>query len=679
MVGKKVGALAFLEDDGIRYLDYRLKADLNRDYPGWQLPSQTWMVPNVFEMKGGRDKKGQLAEEQIFNLLHDFGNNCKEPMFVVHSYKFREKIENWQNLKFDEKKYVIGEHDFVLIHRNHGVIFLQVKSSTKCKSFGEANSQLEKDKKSIKYFAQENLKGELQKKMNKELHGEQHAYVVMPELERGNSPHGSNGIFKEDCESVGAFSMWWKHNILPRTHPDQEVYDCLVMRFVGLVHGTPYPLSSSIERSNKVLVWKTAEQLKVLLGSPEEAWITGPAGSGKTWILIEKVKELGASQRKEMILVVCFNKPLSKMLKQQFKDFSCVVKVIRFQQLLKIITGKRFHSELEREENVNLAVRILEGKTPEYDHIFVDECQDLIGDQWPVIFQKLWKGNDDDSGTTEVTGYKYKWFFYDTNQYVGWSGERFEKHQKALKDSFKLGYVLRNTGNIFEQSKKYLRPSCYCLKEITLGHNELGLNIKWQESLPPGGYQGGAQSVAECIADLRKKKVLEADICVLVQSVGARNLLSTQLKKLHVDNHNAEEQFEENKNVVVVESIRRFKGLESKVVILCNPEFTNKNNKHIKELLYTAISRCSCYLVIITSWEGLRSLQSVDGVGMEYVDDDEEDNDDDEEGDDDDFDVEMDGEDDYDDDDKDSDGSTLEMEREDSFRDEGCDSSLKVL
>lgn len=231
MIGVKVGALASLEDDGIRRdLDDQLKAELNRDYPGWQLPSQTWMVPNAFEMKRGRDKRGQLAEEKIFNLLHDFGNNCKEPMFVVHSYNFKEKIENWQNLKFDEKKYVIGEHDFVLIHRNHGVIFLQVKSSTKCKSFGKANSQLEKDKGSIKFFAQEKLNGELQKKMNKELHGEQHAYVVMPDLKRGNSPHGSNGIFEEDCENVGAFSKWWKDNILPRTHPDQEVYNCLVMR-----------------------------------------------------------------------------------------------------------------------------------------------------------------------------------------------------------------------------------------------------------------------------------------------------------------------------------------------------------------------------------------------------------------------------------------------------------------
>ena len=394
----------------------------------------------------------------------------------------------------------------------------------------------------------------------------------------------------------------------------------LFVSFVGLVHGTPYPLSSSIERSNEVLVWKTAEQLKVLHGFPEEQWITGPAGSGKTWLLIDKVKELGASQRertkKERILVVCFNKPLSKMLEEQFKDFSGVVKVERFQKLLYNITGRICHSDQEKEENIILAVKMLEGKKPKYDHIFVDECQDLIGDQWPDLFQKLWKGNEVDSGTTEVTGDKYKWFFYDTNQYVGWSGERFEKHKKALKDSFKLRHVLRNTGNIFKQSKKYIQPSPYCTKEIMLGHEEYGMDIEWQASLPPGQVteEMGAKLVAKCIADLREKKVLEADICVLVESAEVRERLSPELKELRVDNHNAEEQFERKKKIVVVDSIRRFKGLESKVVILYNPQFTVKKNMHIKELLYTAISRCSCYLVVITSKEGLDALQSTGGV-----------------------------------------------------------------
>ena len=390
--------------------------------------------------------------------------------------------------------------------------------------------------------------------------------------------------------------------------------DFVPFSFVGLIHCVPYPLSSSIENSNKSLVYHTSEQLKVLLNSPAEQWITGPAGTGKTWVLIEKVKELDASQSGERILVVCFIEPLSKSLEEQFKDCSCVVVKI-FETLLFEITEKRNYSDCGTRENINLAVEILERKAPEYDHIFVDECEDLIGDKWPVLFQKMWKGNADDCGSREVTGCKYKWFFYDTNQNMRWPDELF---QEAVGSSYKLTRVLRNTGNIFDQSKKYLLPSSDSTKEITLGHKEWGLNINWQASLPSRNVaeKMGAKSVANCINDLIKKNVAEADICVLVENEDVRDRLSLELKELEVDNHNAEEHFEVNhKNKVLVDSIMRFKGLESKVVILYYPEFTTE----FKKRLYIAFSRCSCYLVVITTKECLDALKSKYGVSSEVL------------------------------------------------------------
>lgn len=230
----KVSALRSLDDDGIRCLDDELEAGLNQDYPDWKNPHQTWMIPPVFEMKESRDERGQLAEKKFFDLLHEFGNrhNQYQPMFVVHSYNFKEKILKWMNQKQDEKKYVKGEHDFVLLHRQYGVIFLQVKGATeftKKNQFASARKQLEKDMASLSHFTENELKGELKKKMKAEM-SYNHMYAVMPNLARGKSVHGSNGIFMEETENVEAFSQWWKNNILPRTPPDQEVYNCLVMR-----------------------------------------------------------------------------------------------------------------------------------------------------------------------------------------------------------------------------------------------------------------------------------------------------------------------------------------------------------------------------------------------------------------------------------------------------------------
>ena len=70
-------------------------------------------------------------------------------------------------------------------------------------------------------------------------------------------------------------------------------------------------------------------------------------------------------------------------------------------------------------------------------------------------------------------------------------------------------------------------------------------------------------------------------------------------------------------NKVAVESIRRFKGLESKVVVLYNPPFFQNKNwvvKKVKELLYTSVSRCCCYLIVITTEHGCNTLKSEEGV-----------------------------------------------------------------
>ena len=137
--------------------------------------------------------------------------------------------------------------------------------------------------------------------------------------------------------------------------------------------------------------------------------------------------------------------------------------------------------------------------------------------------------------------------------------EHFQTQKRALLTSTKLTRVLRNTGNISDQSKKYLQPIIPYTEEVILGHEEWGLNITWKDALPSRQVldRTGAKSVANCINDLIKKNVAEADICVLVENEEVRDRLSLELKELDVDNHNAEEQFESNgKNKVVVECIK---------------------------------------------------------------------------------------------------------------------------
>lgn len=131
-----------------------------------------------------------------------------------------------------------------------------------------------------------------------------------------------------------------------------------------MLHSIP-PLSHFIDTSYKRLAFKTNEQLKVMLNSTSEQWITGPAGSGKTWLLVEKVKSLAQKihlqETGERILVCCFNRPLSKMLSRAFQnhltsllpgdDLSQVVDVKTFSSLLNKITGKYGKNDAEKKKN----------------------------------------------------------------------------------------------------------------------------------------------------------------------------------------------------------------------------------------------------------------------------------------------------------------------------------------
>ena len=221
-----------LADDGLRSWDEQIKGDLDEYHPGWQNLQKTTMVPPFFSFKGQTPDEGQHTEKKFYDLLQEFGETSEQGMFVVHSHKFREKIselnEEWGK---EEQKWLTGEHDFVVIHRQRGIIFFQVKAASKTKGkFAAASKQLEKDKEALQAFAGDYLPGNLKKCVDKELFVYP-GFVVMPNCPRPNSAHiPSNGIFKEDCESVESFSAWWEKNIVRQGTISQEVFDCLVMR-----------------------------------------------------------------------------------------------------------------------------------------------------------------------------------------------------------------------------------------------------------------------------------------------------------------------------------------------------------------------------------------------------------------------------------------------------------------
>ena len=200
---------------------------LDREYPDWKSPQRTHMVPDSFPSY--QSNKGSSAEEVIYNLLKECGAQRKEPMFVVHSCPFSEHIPESGR----KKSWVLGETDFMIIHKIHGPIYIEVKATETGKSYKEAEEQLKKGKLALQKRFEKVMKGKIPTKKVTEIFNNISAFVAMPNCP---SPFPvcsqGNALYQEDCSSLEAFDKWWNDHVANARHPAvcQEVYEFLVIR-----------------------------------------------------------------------------------------------------------------------------------------------------------------------------------------------------------------------------------------------------------------------------------------------------------------------------------------------------------------------------------------------------------------------------------------------------------------
>ena len=219
-----------LADDGKREWDSEIKNRLDIEYPDWKDPKTTHMIPECLDKQGN---SGEKAEKIVFDLLKAFGETRKEPMFVVHSYKFKERISDSSDLRNTSKLWVSGEHDFVLIHRQAGFVFLQVKAADKTSAkYKEAQAQLQKDHDAMKIYLGKVTSTTKEKKVVNKLFSKFPGFVVVPNCSRPSSKASTyaDGVFKDDCTSLEAFSLWWDKNIGRDDPIDQDLFCMMVTR-----------------------------------------------------------------------------------------------------------------------------------------------------------------------------------------------------------------------------------------------------------------------------------------------------------------------------------------------------------------------------------------------------------------------------------------------------------------
>ena len=404
-----------------------------------------------------------------------------------------------------------------------------------------------------------------------------------------------------------------------------------IFRFVGMSYLKSWRGLRLTDEDN-TMIFLTKEQAKILAGSyPPDLWIRGPAGSGKTYLLVEKAVTLAQdilndqSKKNEKILVLCNNVDLCKALERTIKgylqipestDVSSFLHCKTFDELVKQHLDRHFMChETDMAAMVNDVLEILKAKDDVYmyDHILVDEGEDMFGENWPVFLQRIHRSFQ--SAQEEIpAGPGFLWVIYGENQALSLAEEIPRSHLTYLSKAARLKTVLRNTKHVFQQTTKYFRPLMHYDSPIELGHEVTGDPIEWVDSLGDTMVQG-AKLVVNWIDQLQREKVHLKDICILVWDERQQRLLREEIARIGGTSQTGDDLIKRSFNCAVVETVSRFKGLESKVVILFNPAFIGIEAFFTQKMLYIAVSRCSCFLVVISTEEGCNALKS--DVGLE--------------------------------------------------------------
>jgi len=534
------------------------------------------------------------AECKVFRRLEQ----VLEDQFVVFYSR------PWLGLKPDGEE-IDGECDFVIAHPELGLLTIEVKGGRI--TYNPAKEEWKSvDRNEITYFIQNPVeqamksKHHLLEKLKKSpfwtprfiraRHG-----VIFPDAAKVEIDLGADKPLQIFCYSDdldGDFRSW----IIERfgelaesgsgTEPlgddgIEALEDILAHPFTLHV-----PMGKLIEEDEKKIHFLTQQQymiLKAIEDNPRAA-ITGGAGTGKTVLAMEEARRCAADGMR--VLYTCFNKPLGKDIRRRLSSFD-KIKVATFHELCHQAAKKagiQIPSDipsdlLYNEKYPEIFLEALD-ILPEYrfDAIIVDEGQDFFPLWWTCLNKAL---DSEGKGIIRV--------FYDSNQRIyGNSKNNLSGFQTV---SIKLSENVRNTIRIHQAAQHYYDG--FSIRSM----GPEGEKIIWIQAESVVDMRREVNAVV--LRFLSAERIIPEDITVLAGSDSTLKELSPSgfiADKTCVNCENPE------KDSIVLDTIRRFKGLENKVVILA----LTRDDVKDKGLLYVALSRARAHLVIIGDIVGMQ-------------------------------------------------------------------------
>lgn len=388
---------------------------------------------------------------------------------------------------------------------------------------------------------------------------------------------------------IDAVFAYWGNNVSGFVPLGKRGVDVLREVFARSFVVAPLVSSQLADQEARRLVL-TKDQIRVLdfLRSHRRVAVSGGAGTGKTVLALEKARRLASDGFRT--LLTCYNRQLADYLSHLCAGTSNL-DVMSFHQLChrqveranraagrnlvaeaKVTYPGKDLYEVQLPNALGYSLEILPDR---YDAIVCDEGQDFREEFWVPLELLL---SDYDSSPLYV--------FYDDNQNLYARAGTF-----PIRDEpFSLTTNCRNTAPIHDAAYKYYKGLPVSPPDI------LGDDVQFDES--PNRDTQATKINARIVNLVAKQCVAPGDITVLVADALHKTEYYAALRRLPLPKPATWlEEGVRDRTTVLIDTIQRFKGLESPIVILWGLDTIDLAQR--QELLYVGMSRAKSLLVIV--------------------------------------------------------------------------------
>lgn len=516
------------------------------------------------------DFNNSYGEMKVYEALRSLGNQYT----IFYSL-------SWVGVN---DRRTVGEADFVVAHPEKGIFVIEVKSGEIEYKKGEwiqTNTRTGKQKTITPYTQARKSQFELLERL--ELVRSQVKIPMMcygvwfPSVEIQNKDTLPPEAPKEitlDKTSLdmpekaveNAFDYWaTKYRMAKLTSTEfQKVVEVLCPHF----HVVP-KLKTKMAETELSYIQLTSQQAAVLdfLEEQKTAVIHGLAGTGKTVLALEKAKMLAAKD--EQVLFLCYN----SFLKENLKNNNAIPNVTfhnAHSLAYEIMNGSGTDMDKVLEEFEEFLSEVFEPEDWPYLNVIIDEGQDISDKLMNALYDLVKRKN----------GFFY--VFYDRNQYI-----LRNKKPKWIEDAecrLVLHKNCRNTAEVF-------KTSCSIMGFENVTYNEI------HGEVPSAKFYSTEseleQIVEQFFQNVKAEGVLPDDIVIL----SARTIEDSWVK-INKKYSGFELSTERVEGKVLFTTIRKFKGLESDVVLIVDVSMSSLKNPENKRLLYVGTSRAKHLLNI---------------------------------------------------------------------------------